>query len=103
MGGVFGFNAARVFSNTPFLTPQARQNMKRTIRQKYAAGRAQYENVRRSYANQINKITGQQDGDDWLTDYGAAFPSAADAPPATTPAAGGLPSYEDYLRARGTR
>jgi hypothetical protein len=70
----FGFNAARVFSNTAFLTPQARANMKRTIQSKYQAGKAQYDNVRRSYASQINKITNGADGESWLTDYAAGFP-----------------------------
>lgn len=94
----FGFNAARIFSNTQFLTPQARANMKRTIRQKYLAGKQQYDNVRRSYAQRINKITGQQDGEEYLIDYGAAFPSDA-----TPTGAGTGGSYEEYLRSRGQR
>ena len=69
-----GFDAARVFSNTPFLTPQARQNMKSTILQKFNAARGQYDVIRKSYASQINKITGMDDGDSWLTDYAGAFP-----------------------------
>lgn len=84
----FGFNAARIFSNTTFLTPQARANMKRTIQAKYAAGKQQYDNVRRSYAKQINGITGQQNGEDYLTDYGGGFPSEqpATAAPPSAPA-----------------
>jgi hypothetical protein len=79
----YGFNAARVFSNTAFLTPQARADMKRTIRQKYAATRTQYDNVRRSYASQVNRITGRNDGDDYLTDYGGGFPSVEGEQPAS--------------------
>lgn len=75
----FGFNAARVFTNTAFLTPQARKNMKTTITAKFAAGRKQYDNVRRSYSDQINKITGSDDGDTYLTDFGGAFPVDAAA------------------------
>jgi hypothetical protein len=75
----FGFNAARIFSNTPFLTPQARQNMKSTIRARYKAGLGQYANVRRSYVQKINKMTGLGDGDDYLTDYAGGFP-AEDTP-----------------------
>jgi hypothetical protein len=73
----FGFNAARVFSNTAFLTPQARANMKRTIQQKFTASRGQYTNLRKSYADRINKKTGQGDGESYLTDYGGAFPDTA--------------------------
>jgi hypothetical protein len=73
-----GFNASRVFSNTAFLTPQARANMKKTILAKYAAGKSQYDNVRKEYARQIDKITGEPgSGESWLTDYAAAFPEQA--------------------------
>lgn len=72
----FGFDVRRVFSNTAFLTPQARANMKTTIQQKFAAGKTQYDNLRRSYAEQINRITGQADGADYLVDYAGAFPQA---------------------------
>ena len=92
----FGFSAARVFSNTAFLTPQARANMKATIRTKYASARPQYDNVRRSYATQINRITGGVDGDEYLTDYAGGFPS-------TEPAARGSATYDDYLRAKGKK
>lgn len=80
----FGFNAARVFSNTAFLTPQARANMKQTIQKKYQAGKAQYDNVRKSYVNKINKTTGHADGEDYLIDYAGGFP---DGGPAQTPTA----------------
>lgn len=73
----FGFNAQRIFSNTAFLTPQARQNMKKTIQSRFRAAQGQYKVVRESYVKKINKITGMQDGEDWLTDYGAAFPTDA--------------------------
>lgn len=77
----FGFNAARVFSNTAFLTPQARTNMKTTIQKKYAAGKAQYDNVRSSYVKKINKTTGHQDGEDYLIDYAGGFPPDAASGP----------------------
>lgn len=78
----FGFDVARIFSNTAFLTADARQNMKTTIEKKYQAGRTQYDNVRKSYASQIDKITGQPgSGEGWLVDYGGAFPASAPAAP----------------------
>jgi hypothetical protein len=70
----FGFDVARMFSNTSFLTPQARAQMKETIRAKFAAGRGQYDNVRREYGRKIERITGKTGGVDELTDFGAAFP-----------------------------
>jgi hypothetical protein len=75
----FGFNAARIFSNTAFLTPQARKNMKTTIAAKFSAGKKQYDAVRKSYVDRINAGTGAGDGEDELTDYGAAFPQDAKA------------------------
>ena len=76
----YGFNAARVFSNTAFLTPEARRNMKATITSKFKAAATQYDAIRQSYTNQINQITGQADGGSYLTDFGAAFPTARPAP-----------------------
>ena len=73
----FRFNSARIFSNTQFLTPQSRQAMKDTIQKRYAAARTQYDNVRKSYAGQIDQITGQPgSGEEWLVDYAGAFPGA---------------------------
>jgi len=101
----FGFNAQRIFSNVAFLTPQARANMKATIRSKYNSGKSQYDNVRRSYEAKINKITGRGDGGDYLTDYGGGFP--ADKPATAQPAPQGAApsatsrSYQDYLRSKG--
>jgi hypothetical protein len=71
----FGFDVKRIFSNSPFLTPRARQNMKATIRQKYASVRGQFENIRREYGRQIERITGQPGGLDELPDFGAAYPA----------------------------
>jgi hypothetical protein len=78
-----GFNAQRIFSNTSFLTPEARKNMKATILSRFKSAKQQYDAVRKSYSDQINKITGSDDGEGYLTDYGAAFP--ADAPPPPGP------------------
>jgi len=80
----FGFNAARVFSNVAFLTPEARQNMKTTINAKFKAAERQYSGIRKSYTDQINQITGHQDGDSYLTDFGSAFPTGGGAAAAAT-------------------
>lgn len=81
----FGFDVQRLFSNVAFLTPQARANMKRTILAKFNATKGQYDNLRKSYAKQINQITGDTNGEDYLTDYGGAFPSD-ETPAQPTPA-----------------
>jgi hypothetical protein len=83
----FGFDVTRVFSNSPFLTAQARKQLKDTITSRFTAAKGQYENLRRSYATQINRLTGGQDGADYLTDYEGAFPTTAQAPTTPPPAA----------------
>jgi hypothetical protein len=100
----FGFNAARIFTNTAFLTPQARANMKKTIRARYLAGKNQYDNVYRATVAKINKVTGGQDGADYVTDYAAGFPGSETAPAPAAPAGTVAPagaSYQDYLKSRG--
>jgi hypothetical protein len=83
----FGFNTARMFSNTAFLTPEARANMKKTIAAKFSTAAGQYNNLRRSYGERINRMTGRTDGADYLTDYdGGTFPGST-APAPSTPAA----------------
>ena len=100
----FGFQAARIFSNTTFLTPDARANMKATIRARFSAAKPQYENLRRSYASQISRITNQGDGDSYLVDYAAGFPAGPQVPAGegSAPAGAGA-TYDDYLRSRGQR
>ncbi len=92
----FGFNAQRIFSNVAFLTPKARANMKSAIQSRYGAARKQYDNVRKSYAQRINKMTGSDDGDTYLIDYAGAFPETGAA--GATPAAGGAPPPNPYRR-----
>jgi len=91
-----GFDAARMFSNTPFLTAAARQNMKTTILQKFKAAQGQYDTIRKSYASQINKITGGADGDSWLTDYAQAFPTDGTGQPALMASHGDAPKVVYY-------
>lgn len=93
----FGFNAARVFSNTSFLTPEARANMKATIMSRFGASKKQYDVIRQSYGSKIDRLTGQGDGVDYLTDYGAAFPQDPTAPKPTAGAGNGGPKK---IRAR---
>lgn len=70
----FGFDVKRIFSNTSFLTPEARKNMKATLMTKFGVERKAYDNLRNEYGKRIDRITGKGGGMDELTDYGAAFP-----------------------------
>jgi hypothetical protein len=67
----FGFNAARILNNKEFLTPESRENLKRTMQQRYDASLNQYENVYKEYGRRINAITGQEGGESMVTDYRA--------------------------------
>jgi hypothetical protein len=94
----FGFDVKRLYSNSQFLTPAARANMKATITAKGKAAHSQYLRVRQQYADKINRITGNTDGDEYLIDFGVMMPSSA----APSPAKGGSMglTYEDYLKSR---
>ena len=96
----FGFNAARIFSNAAFLTPEARANMKATILSRFQAARGQYDNLRNEFGRRINQKTGAADGVDRLTDYGGAFPGQPTQPSAPTVPANPLGNYQDYLKSR---
>lgn len=70
----FGIQVQRVFENKPLFpeTPEgrkSRQNLKDTIVTKYKAAKLQYENIRNSYAGQIDRVTGGTDGADYLIDF----------------------------------
>jgi hypothetical protein len=86
-----GFNAARVFSNTTFLTPEARKNLKTTILARYQTTRGQYDSLRKAYSDQIAGMGGDE-GD--LIDYGAGFPSIDEAP---APTAGPQPGEQRVI------
>lgn len=76
----FGFDIKRLFSNTPFLTPDARKALKKTVEARFEPLRQQYQGVFDEYARRINKISGKDDGAEWLTDYGVSFPAPSNAP-----------------------
>ena len=79
----FGFNAARIFSNSPFLSASAIANMKATINSKYQAAEKNYKNVYDEYQRQIQgAYTGEQRQ---ITDYSKAF---------NQPAAGGASNVD---------
>lgn len=69
----FGFNAERIFSNSPFLTKEAIVNMKKTIDSKASASEKTYKNVYNEYTRRINKVGNINDGADYLTDYSKGY------------------------------
>lgn len=70
----FGFKAERVFSNSPFLTNQARSNMRETITKKVDAAKASYENLYKEYGRRIEKQAGVAGGVEFLPSYGVSQP-----------------------------
>lgn len=65
----FGFNAARVATNSEFLSTKSRENLKATIKSKYLASQSQYKNIYNQYVSQINSLTGGDWGKKVLVDY----------------------------------
>lgn len=72
----FGFKAARIFSNSPFLTDEARKMLKDTIRKKEEASARQYDNVYNEYGRRIEKQAGVKNGSEFLTNYKKANTTA---------------------------
>lgn len=65
----FGKGIEQALLGTGFLSETARQNIKKTIQQKYAASKQSYDNLYKQYVKSINSLTGRSDGDSFLTDY----------------------------------
>ena len=75
----FGFNAARTFSNTKFLTSEAIANMKASAAAKYRADYAAYINLQNEYNRRIEEakrggITGS------ISDYAAGYSVTGESP-----------------------
>lgn len=68
-----GLKANRVFNNDGFLTPEARKFINDTLDNRLASSKKAYQNIYDSYGERINKITGAKDGNQYITDYSAAF------------------------------
>lgn len=68
----FGFKAKRIFSNTNFLSVDAKQKMLNTLEAKIKTLGTQYQNVYNEYQRQVQgAYTGQRRD---ITDYSKAFP-----------------------------
>lgn len=65
----YGTGVTQAILGTGFLSKEARQNIKQTIKQKYEASKTSYDNLYGSYVNNINSLTGRGDGTAFLQDY----------------------------------
>lgn len=65
----FGKSITQAINGTGFLSETARQNIKQTIAQKYAAAQTSYNNLYNQYTSGINNLTGRSDGSKFLIDY----------------------------------
>lgn len=74
----FGFNIQRVYSNSTFLTPEARQNMKNTILAKAKTVEVGYKNIYKETEAKLKAIG--EDPGTWLTDYGTVGPATPSQP-----------------------
>ena len=69
----FGFKAQRIFSNTSFLSDDAKKKMLQALNPKIRSIQTQYNNAYSEYGRRINNLTGRDDGTSYLTDYSKAF------------------------------
>jgi len=74
-----GFKADRIFSNSPFLTDEARRQMKATVDKKYAAAEKNYRTIYDEYGRRIEKVGGVKNGREYITDYAKGADANADA------------------------
>lgn len=80
----FGFKANRIFSNTNFLSSDAKQKMLNTIEAKYKTIEGQYNNLKTQYQTQISNVTsGSVRG---LVDYAVPGALTGDGAGAAPPA-----------------
>lgn len=76
----YGLEAKRVFTNSGFLTDEARGFILKTLENRLASSRKAADNIYNEYGRRIDKVTGMKDGKDYITDYTKAFESADSAP-----------------------
>lgn len=65
----YGKKVTQAIAGTGFLSEEARRNIKNTIKSKYESSKNTYNNISNQYVNQINNLTGRQDGQLFLRDY----------------------------------
>lgn len=71
-----GLKAKRIFENGGFLTDEARSFMNTTLTGRLKTQEKTYRNIYDEYGRRINKLTGSDDGTDYLTDYSKGYTNA---------------------------
>lgn len=65
----YGKSVSQAINGTGFLSAEARENIKKTISSKYSVAEKIYNNVYSEYGRRIDKVTGNTDGTDYITNY----------------------------------
>jgi hypothetical protein len=65
----YGKGVEQALAGTGFLSETARNNIKKTIEQKYLSEKKTYDNLYNNYTAGINALTGRNDGNQFLVDY----------------------------------
>jgi LysM repeat protein len=65
----YGKGVEQAILGTGFLSKEARENIKKTIAQKYTSTKMTYDNLYQQKISSINALTGRTDGARFLTDY----------------------------------
>lgn len=65
----YGKGIEQALLGNGFLSQTARENIKKTITQKYTTQKRSYDQTVKSYTDGINALTGRADGSKFLTDY----------------------------------
>jgi len=79
----YGKSVTQALLGTGFLSQEARQNIKKTIEQKYLSSKRSYDNLYNQYEASINSLTGRNDGNEFLMEY--TTPEISPEIPPTTP------------------
>lgn len=69
----FGGSVNQAINGTGFLSPDALKNMKLTVASRAAAAENSYKNIASEYGRRIDKVTGQKDGSEYITDYSKGY------------------------------
>lgn len=65
----YGTGVNQALLGTGFLSTTARENIKKTITEKYNSQKVSYDQTRKSYIEGINSLTGRADGEKFITEY----------------------------------
>ncbi len=65
----YGTGISQALLGTGFLSKTARENIKKTIEEKYNSQKLSYDQTRGSYIQGINALTGRSDGEKFLTEF----------------------------------